>query len=172
MARLISYKVKDDSEYSTFTEKHAEPSSKKGWWRCCAFCCGCCGSDSESESEEEVELTLVKETKVCLKCKATKGSAGAKLTGVSLFVQTASRHLFFDAGYSNLPTITSGNKKSPTRNRNNASNHRCQSSTTRYNCHFFRLRYTLTFLGTCVQYCSAPLFLSMVKVRVSFISNE
>lgn len=70
MARLISYKVKDDSEYSTFIDKRDKPceevqgSSVDQKWQCWQFCRNCCCNDAESDEDEEVELALVKETKV------------------------------------------------------------------------------------------------------------
>lgn len=70
MARLISYKVKDDSEYSTFIGKRAksaeelEADSRGRWWKCDSFCCRCCDSDSECDDDKEVEFALVKYTKV------------------------------------------------------------------------------------------------------------
>lgn len=68
MARLISYKVKDDdSDYTNLTDERAKElgdSSKKKLWRC-LDCCSCCeSSDTECDDNKDIEFALIKETKV------------------------------------------------------------------------------------------------------------
>lgn len=74
MARLISYKVKDDSEYSTFIDKRdttksfeeIQRNNQKEWWRnlyCCDYCCNKNIAEYQEDSEQ-VEFALIKETKV------------------------------------------------------------------------------------------------------------
>lgn len=73
MARLISYKVKDESEYATFVDGRAEDlregrANEEKWWRC-RDCCGWCGSDEEEcdDDGKNLELALIKHTKVVRK---------------------------------------------------------------------------------------------------------
>ncbi|XP_018565616.1 uncharacterized protein LOC108906746 [Anoplophora glabripennis] len=69
MARLVGYKVNDDSSYSTFEklekiEESDEWGDKRPWWdctRCC--CCRCfdlCPSDSKETVSDDIEFALIK----------------------------------------------------------------------------------------------------------------
>lgn len=56
MARLVSYKVKDESSYSTFPNngKSATVENKKR----CKVCC-CCSNDSISDQTDDIEFALI-----------------------------------------------------------------------------------------------------------------
>lgn len=74
MARLVSYKVKDESNYSTFEVRSdvAEESLKSddgGIWKFCYECCWrkCKFKSNESlNKEDDIEFAVVKYTKVSI----------------------------------------------------------------------------------------------------------
>lgn len=73
MARLVSYKVKDESNYSTFeVGNDAEEGSKSDDRGILKFCYECCwrkckiGSNDSVHKEDDIEFAVVKYTKVSI----------------------------------------------------------------------------------------------------------